>query len=162
MTGTDTNVVVALWRFGIRIASDLAYLFTCEGEATDFLELVVPEFSPEAMSSDEAKALHTAFLGVWYRAREASEPEIEHKATALRKHMKSGDTAQASAQEEVRRPATSLGEPGSSTVLTAAPRFTSCWRNVMKQIQATWIGQKVFRRFHVTRKPRRLVGWGRR
>ena len=86
----------------------------------DFLELVVPEFSPEAMSSGEAKALPTAILGVWYRARKASEPEIEHKATAAmvahRRHVKPGGTAQVSAQEEVRRPATSLGDPGSSTV----------------------------------------------
>ena len=125
LTGIDTNVVVALWRFGIRIASDLAYLFTSEGEAMDFLELVVPEFTTVAMSTSEAQALHTPFLSVWYRARKASEPEVEHRATAAmvahRRHIKSGETAQASAQEEVRRPATSLGEPGSSIVLTAAP-----------------------------------------
>ena len=58
----------------------------------DFLELVIPELSPEKVSSDTAQTLHTTFVDVWYRARKAATPEIEHKATsamiAHRAHVK--------------------------------------------------------------------------
>ena len=121
-------VVMGLWLFGIRSASDLAYLFTGEGKAIDFQTTAFPEVPPE---SAQAQTWQTALFHAWYSAQKAAIPEIKRMATsailAHKAHVKrAGSSAQSSAPREVSRPTTNLAEPGDDTVsmtVASAPQL---------------------------------------
>ena len=72
LEGTDMYVVLALWRFGVRSASDLLAFSLVKGRP--WISSSWP--FQEKVSSATAQSLHTSFVDVWYSARKAAIPEF--------------------------------------------------------------------------------------
>ena len=117
----EVYIVVALWKLGARSASDVAYLWSDEGEAMEFYEQVEKDAPPGSLSKETEQ---TSVVCLWYRARRLAESEIERMTTnallAYERKLKrlragtpaSGDRLQPThPQDRVGRPTTHLGEP---------------------------------------------------
>ena len=84
-------VLNAIWRTGVRSASDLAHMFTSEGEAMEWLEATVPEVPAKSAAM---AGFSTSLLATWYRSQTVSRVEIARMTTAavwtMRRQAKEG------------------------------------------------------------------------